>query len=285
MKPTRNQLRAQILFERRQAALEKKWSRIIRSFFVKSFNNIAKTYEKGGVWQSEIGGKTIERIYGRLYTEVTLEEARREWQDTVEPHLTNKKDFIDDLIQGVVRLSDSNVFLVWREILGRFIALRTTGRITRISDTTQRMITEIIEKGIKNGDGAEVIGRAIRKAGVGEFNRNRSVMIARTEVITSLNQGKFMAAESSPFVMEKKWMPVFQPGRTRESHILFFNSDFIDLKEHFTVGIFDGMVKIGDEIAMYPGDLSLSARNVINCRCSLITRSKRDSNNRLIRKI
>lgn len=284
MKPTRQQLREQILFERRQAFFEKKWSKVFRSFFVKSFGNIAKVYEAGGNWRKEIAGDTIEKIYTRLYTEVTLSEAQREWQNNVEPFLDQKKDLIDDLIQGIVRLSEGNIFLIWREILGRFIALRTTGRIMRISEATAKIVTKIIEEGITNGDGEKEIARRIRREGRGEINKNRSLVIARTEVITSLNQGKFMAAESSPFVMEKKWMPVFQPERTRTSHILFFNSDFINLNEHFTVGIFDGKTKIGDELAMYPGDLALSARNVINCRCSLITRSKRDINGRLIRK-
>ena len=282
-KPTRQIRREQQAFERRQAVYEKRYYRQVLSYIIKTYKSIADKYEKGQRW-NDIDTLPLEKLLNKLYTTVTLEEAKIEYQKTVEPYLPKKKDIIDDLVELFTRFTDRNVFQIWRELLQQFISVRTTGRIVNITATTERKITNIISKGIENGEGAEVIARTIRREAGEVFNRNRALSIARTEVVTSMNQGKYLSAKSSPYVMVKRWSPVYQPGRTRASHLEFWDSEFIPLEQDFMVGIFDGGVRIGEEPALYPADLRLSARNTINCRCSLITQPAKRENGTLIRK-
>jgi len=281
-KPTRAILLEQTAFERRQNVYEKRYQRQIFTYLRQTYFKIANAVEKGENWNISI--EPILKVYNKMYTDVILVEAKMEWEKTVVPYLPKKKDIIDDLVRGITGLTDGNVFQIWRELLQQFIQVRTTGRIQRITETTQRKITKIISDGIANGQGNEVIARTIRKEAGAEFNKNRALAIARTEVVTSMNQAKYLSAESSPYVMEKRWSPVFQPKRTRESHIEFFNSDYIPLETEFTVGIYENGNRVGEEQALYPGDLKLSAGNVINCRCSLVTRPMKNANGGLIRR-
>ena len=111
------------------------------------------------------------------------------------------------------------------------------------------------------------------------YNRNRSLAIARTETVTAANQGRYMAALSSPYVQEKKWLPT-SDSRTRRSHLEMIDTPYIDMDLSFHIANADGIL----EPALYPCAPTLSASNSINCRCQLVFRNKRDENGRLIRK-
>src|SRR5690606_25973572 len=111
------------------------------------------------------------------------------------------------------------------------------------------------------------------------YNRNRSLAIARTETVTAANQGRYIAALSSPYVQEKKWLPT-SDSRTRRSHIEMLDTPYIDMDFSFHIANADGIL----EPALYPCAPTLTASNSINCRCALVFRNKRDENGRLIRK-
>src|SRR5690606_25069512 len=112
-------------------------------------------------------------------------------------------------------------------------------------------------------------------------NRNRSLAIARTETITAANQGKYMSAISSKYVMLKKWLPAKNDGRNRPSHLAMYDNDWIEIDSLFYVANADGVLEQG----RFPCDVTLSASNCVNCRCIIIFKIKTDENGRPIRKI
>src|SRR5699024_10791378 len=154
----------------------------------------------------------LENIYRKLYENVTISEASLQWQSMDTDIKT--KDIINDLV-GILSPGESQPITLWRRILNEFITVRIAGRITEVTSTTRKRIAKLIEQGIEEGLGARDVARNIRKDR--GYNRNRSLAIARTETVTAANQGRFMAALSSPYVQEKKWLPT-SDDRTRQSH-------------------------------------------------------------------
>lgn len=283
MKPTRNQITDHKRFLRRQLVFERTYKRQFYSYLASVNSSVAKWMDSNESLNPDISafinGSRLDGIYRRLYTRLTIEEARIAWGQ-IESQISGKerKDIID-LLAGIFSNSDDGAPIsIWRRLLNDYLTVRIATRIQEVEQTTVKRISALIEKGIADGLGAREVATTIRKDT--GFNRNRSLAIARTETITALNQGKYLAAQSSPYVMEKKWMPVYQPDRTRPSHLDMYDRPFIPLNQPFYVANADGVL----EEAQYPGDVTLSASNVVNCRCSLLTRAKLNPQERPIRK-
>jgi uncharacterized protein with gpF-like domain len=87
-----------------------------------------------------------------------------------------------------------------------------------------------------------------------------AMTIARTEAMTALNSGAnyaYLQAREQGIEGNEVWSAT-KDARTREDHA---NADG-------TIKDKDGYFNIGGEQAQYPGDMSLSAGNRINCRCT-----------------
>lgn len=82
--------------------------------------------------------------------------------------------------------------------------------------------------------------------------------IARTETISASNKGAEEAYRDSSATM-KEWLAT-DDGRTRRTH-RDADGQTVPIDENFTVG---------GEQAPYPGAMSLSPKERINCRCSLV---------------
>ena len=218
----------------------------------------------------------LQAIYIRLYNDVTIQEARIQFRQFNEAE-SAQKDLIDDIVEQFPYQGGATIRL-FRRLLNEYLVVRIGTRITEVTATTVKDIAAVIERGISDGLGGREIAALLRQQT--DLNRVRSLMIARTETVTASNQGKFMSANSSDLVYEKRWIPANQPGRTRPTHLAMLNSPFIDLDQLFFIGKRNG----GVETARFPGDESLSAENTVNCRCSLGFRVKRDRNGNPMRK-
>lgn len=112
----------------------------------------------------------------------------------------------------------------------------------------------------------QIAGRLTQFPSVSAY---RARMVARTEVISSLNAGSYIQMleyDLGPDVT-KQWIATEDP-RTRISHRHADNQS-VNLTEHFTVDIYRDDVKTGDEEMEFPGDPTATPGNVINCRCTL----------------
>ena len=226
---------------------------------------------------SHINEDKLTAIYEKLYFEVSINEAKITYKDEIKPE-NGKKDLITDLITILGFGKDEGVLInLWRSLLKDFITVRIAGRITQVNDTTRRHLALITQKGISDGLGGEQVAKLIRDDF--GYNRNRSLAIARTETITAGNQGKYIAASGSDYVMVKRWIPAID-ARTRISHRGMYDTPFIDMEQNFWVANEKGMIEPG----LYPGAETFSASNVVNCRCSISFKVKRDERGNIIAK-
>lgn len=263
-------------FLRRQKVYENKYKKQFYSYLQSVNNSAAKSYLDGSVYNIE--HNKLQAIYERLYKDVTITEAEIQWHQFNDPEVKQQKDLIDVFASLFAPNTNDVPITLWRSLLNEFLTVRIAGRIAEVEQTTRKRIAALIEKGILEGLGAREVARSIRKDT--QFNRNRSLTIARTETVTSANQGRYMSALSSPYVKKKAWLP-FADKRTRPTHLAMLDVPFVDMDQLFWLQ----NLKTGAlESAQYPCDSSLSAGNVCNCRCLLVFENKKDENGRLIRK-
>ena len=264
-------------FLRRQKVYENKYKKQYYAY-LQSVNNSAAIAYANGSYEYDIQHNKLQAIYERLYKDVTINEAEIQWYQFNDPAVKQQKDLID-VFAGIFAPNTNDVpITLWRSLLNEFITVRIAGRIAEVEQTTRKRIASLIEKGISDGLGAREVARSIRDDK--QFNKNRSLTIARTETVTSANQGRYMSALSSPYVKKKAWLP-FADKRTRPTHLAMLDVPFVDMDQLFWLQ----NLKTGAlESAQYPCDSSLSAGNSINCRCLVVFENKKDANGRLIRK-
>src|SRR5690606_81874 len=215
-KPTRKEIQEHKQFLRRQKVHEKKYQRQFYKYLASVNYAVARWINANGLNVNPdnfLKYENVESIYRKLYTEVTISEATLQWESFNDG--IKQKDLLDD-IAGIIAPNESQPISLWRRLLNEFITVRIAGRITEVNTTTRKRIAFLLEKGIEEGLGASEVATLIRKDR--GYNRNRSLAIARTETITAGNQGKYLAAVSSPYIKVKKWLPV-EDSRTRLSHI------------------------------------------------------------------
>ena len=138
-----------------------------------------------------------------------------------------------------------------------------------------------ISNGIEEGYDIREISKRIQKlVNSRSFYRWQAMRIARTETTAAANYGASVATDRSVFVLDKIWISS-NDARTRQIE-KGDKHDHIDMH----------LVKVGEkdlfnvqgDYLRFPGDPKGSASNVINCRCTVALKPKRDKNGRLIRK-
>lgn len=146
-------------------------------------------------------------------------------------------------------------------------------RITQVNAYTieliQQLVTDSLDRGYSVSQMRAYLQRTLNSP---RFNRMRSLRIARTETTTAANHGAYVAAGESDLVLDKLWISVMD-DRTRHDHLIE-NGQTAPKEENFTMA--DG------SLLLFPGDPKGSARQVINCRCTLGYVPRRDNNGLLI---
>lgn len=138
--------------------------------------------------------------------------------------------------------------------------LARSNRLRGVADTTWDAVRGAIVAGEAAGESIDDIAK--RVGGVFRQAKGyRARMIARTETIGAANAGSFQGAVQSGVVGEKVWLSAID-ARTREHHVTA-DGQVRAMTKPFDVG--------GGKL-MHPGDPMGGARNVINCRCSMLFR-------------
>lgn len=145
----------------------------------------------------------------------------------------------------------------WRKLMSLFYNTQAGERITGVTDTTKEQIQQLLddanEQGLTTSETATYIEEALADP---DFNRMRALRIARTESTTAANYGASLGNESSDYLTAKLWIAVLDQN-TRPDHV-DANGQQVANTDFFIVGGFE---------AMYPGDISLPASEIVNCRC------------------
>lgn len=121
-------------------------------------------------------------------------------------------DLFTPLALEISELSGSEVYqelklnslYVASEGLKKHIDAAVNEMVSSVVKTDKDKLSAILEAGIKEGQSVPQIEQAIRGQ-FGEFSKNQSTKIARTELIRYSNQGQLDAFRASGVVMGKQW--------------------------------------------------------------------------------
>lgn len=158
-------------------------------------------------------------------------------------------------------------------------------RIRSVAETVTKKIASLIETALEDGltnDQMRVyLKRNLDKNILTKYELNR---IVRTETTGAANHGAMVAGEKSGIVLDKVWIAT-KDSRTRRKPEDQFDHMVMD---GATVGQYDNFVLrskdgIEDRI-QYPGAPEGSPGDVIQCRCAVALRPRRDADGFVIRR-
>lgn len=132
-------------------------------------------------------------------------------------------------------------------------------RITRITETTKKILNGIIVKSQDEGLGLNAIVKEILSS-VENMSINRAKTIARTETSSAINNVSLKTAKTAK-MKKKKWVHIGGRYTSRENHKRL-NNKIIGIDELFDLG--NGIK------AMCPHDPSLPVGEIVNCNCIII---------------
>lgn len=155
----------------------------------------------------------------------------------------------------------------WLSTLTTFYNVYGFLEIVRITETTRDFVRQRVTSGMEEGLTLPQIRDAIM---TDEIGRRRANVIARTEVISSLNNANHEAARGSRLKFVKRWSSTHDK-RTRHSHVNL-DGETVAMDTPFSNG------------GQYPGDPSLPGKERIQCRCTSISEPLRDAYGRVVRK-
>jgi hypothetical protein len=146
----------------------------------------------------------------------------------------------------------------WSKLMSVFYQNYSASRISDVTKTTREKVRQVLDDSsdLPISQQASYITDTLNDP---EFNRNRALMIARTESTTAANYGAQLGGESADYETAKQWMAV-EDSRTRPDHV-DADGQVVAMDDTFVVG---------SVAMMYPGDVSAPANETINCRCSLV---------------
>lgn len=147
----------------------------------------------------------------------------------------------------IVPQSTLNEFADWSEEIVNQEVLST------ITDDSVAYIRAAHEEGLAIPDIADAVNDELFDNRLQDYVAERN---ARTATISSSNAGQHSAFQDADSVVAEEWLAT-SGSRTRDTHAAA-NGQIVGLDSTFTVG---------GHAARYPGDPSLPASEVINCRC------------------
>ena len=208
-------------------------------------------------------------------------------QRSVMPH--DKRDWIDDvqaagvddwkvLIESILKDSiEAGWDLFKTEVAGgiafdlfeqnavEYARRLAAQQIAEIDNTTVTAVRELVAQGIESGWSIPEMSRKLSELYDG-FKGVRAETIARTETASAMGWGKYQAAKETAsrlgMTLQREWLAV-RDARTRPSHVAANGQKIIGMDATYHVGGF---------VARHPGDPSLPASELINCRCTEIYR-------------
>jgi len=162
----------------------------------------------------------------------------------------------------------------WRRKMREFLMIHGALKVKEVDETTINLIRRLLVK--YQSQGLSVIDQArqmVKDLSNASYNKNRALVIARTESTTAANYTSLTAGKEANYETEKEWLSI-EDNRTRDSHRVA-NGDKAGMDEFFIVN--------GEEM-LYPGDPNGSASNIISCRCSVLVIPLLDSDGLPIRR-
>lgn len=153
------------------------------------------------------------------------------------------------------------VSMVTEATVKRLLAMAGT-KVKYINETTLKLLRVALADGVAEGESIPQLAKRIDALYLDEIIPNRSVVIARSEVVSSSNWSSLEAgkqfADQYGMQLTKVWLATGD-DRTRPTHVDADGQE-VPLDEPFIVG--------GEEL-QYPGDVAGSPSETVMCRCTL----------------
>ncbi len=195
-----------------------------------------------------ISSKPLEICFKRVYKQVGLHFGKTTFDSLMRSGKSKKAE--DDEIDFETELD---------EAINAFIKGIGARMITNITETTREDVRTWIAEAIKNGTGAAQLAQDFNKH-FSDFNRVRSMAIARTEVGRASNWANYEAGNMTGLELEKTWLHAGSSKNDRPTHE-DASGQTVAYDESFDVG--DGYEP------MYPQDGSGGADEEVNCNCCI----------------
>ena len=140
-----------------------------------------------------------------------------------------------------------------------FIKARANQLAGFVTDTTYQAIQAQLTEGAGQGESIPNLAKRIENL-FAQTYANRAKTVARTEVISAYNGATVLAGQLSPAsIVGQEWLATPGP-RTRPTHRTA-DGQIVGLGGKFHVGAND---------MLYPGDPSAAAKELVNCRCTVV---------------
>lgn len=167
---------------------------------------------------------------------------------TIKELCTIMMDTIDKDVQFEI-FSQSTVDWInsWSYDLGELMHINTT-----------KALEILLNEALENGEGINKIVDTLKD--FPEFDRHRAKVTAITEMLTAHSRSLWESYMQSPAVTGKTWKHSGGKGIEPRADHVALDGTTINVDETFTVG--------GEE-AQFPRDTSLSAKQRVNCHCTL----------------
>ncbi|HEX8333856.1 MAG TPA: phage minor head protein [Segetibacter sp.] len=244
-------------YQKRLLRNSSEWVEPFRNVIAAQYKAVAKDLSASTDIAAIVSPLPYLKLYYRLYLNIGMKEAMLRFNQYVK----QKKN-------------GEEILYEWGNFLRNHVETQLGNRVTKVAETTRKHIQEVIEQGLKDGEGYDKIARQLRKiAGdeslKGRINpRARALLIARTEGVNASNLGAMQAAKASGLLMEKSWLHGYNARRkNRTAHILLGREKGIPMDRPFMVN---------GKLMQYPGDPAGGAEECCNCKCTVTFKPVRD---------
>jgi len=196
-------------------------------------------------------------IYRQVYVNIGLKFAK--WYS---------KNF-DKVISKQVDVSGYDD--IWAERFARSANIIAAERVVLVQGTAKATLIKVFKQLSSDPEFMAMNEREaqrILRQKFGQYSKSQAERLIRTEATLAANYATLESATDmfGQENLQKEWMTSVD-GRERPAHRAV-DGDIVDFKERFNVG---------GELLFQPGDPFGSAKNVVNCRCSVAPFPKEDA--------
>ena len=238
-------------FEKELDKAEKRQSSKVRRYYKNQYFKGAESFLSSGQTSFQLLFSTSEliKIYRDLYSDIGLQFAKwyaRNFDKYIKKGV-NPNQFVDQW---------ANTFAALGSAVGaeRVTLVSGTAKVTLVK-VTQNLLTDIEFQNTGIDEKTRILRSQFTK-----YSAFQAQRLVRTEATNAANFATIKSAETifPAEDLQKEWIAATDE-RTRPTHRAI-NGIVINQTDLFSVG---------DSLMMYPGDSRGSAKEVINCRCSI----------------
>jgi SPP1 gp7 family putative phage head morphogenesis protein len=165
------------------------------------------------------------------------------------------------------------------QLMNQYFGINLLNDAELMTKYSRQVIADVLSRSLAEGlSYDDIVNELLRHP---EFNAMRARRIARTETVTAANGASSIYAQQSGNVMEKIWIAV-KDKRTRDTH-KSIDGRIVPMEDPFVLGKYGDLKMMHPGVRVQPNGLRVPASEVVNCRCTVAFRAKRDANGKIIR--